>query len=176
LLPGIETSVEHRTRKGRTLLCKRAVFAILFLIAAALCGALELEVRLTVSGVKPGGGTVYAAVFDSAEGYRKNVPFRTLAIQASAETIRAGLPLPPGEYVFSLYQDRNSNGKLDTNFIGIPTEPVGISNYDGKGPPGGFQKHKIHIDASSLGIEIRLSEILQRTEASPSGPDRFIIG
>ena len=114
---------------------------------------------LSVSGVKPGGGTIYAAVFDTADGYRKNVPFRSLALQPASPVVEAIVTLPPGEYVFSLYQDLNSNGKLDTNFIGIPREPVGISNYDGKGPPGGFERQKVRIPAGGMTLEIRLISI-----------------
>jgi outer membrane protein len=42
----------------------------------------------------------------------------------------------PGEYALVLYYDENANGRLDQNFIGIPTEPVGLANrYQPKGPP-----------------------------------------
>ena len=36
--------------------------------------------------------------------------------------------LPPGEYALSIFYDKNDNGELDTNFIGIPKEPVALSN------------------------------------------------
>jgi uncharacterized protein (DUF2141 family) len=36
--------------------------------------------------------------------------------------------LPPGRYALSVLQDMNGNRKLDTNFIGIPTEASGSSN------------------------------------------------
>lgn len=135
------------------------IAAALTLLAAAYAEAQEAVVRLTVSGVKPAGGTVYAAVFDSADGYRKNVPLRSLTLQPASSVVEATVTLPPGEYVFSLYQDLNSNGKLDTNFIGIPREPVGISNYDGKGPPGGFDRQKVRISAAGMALEIRLIAI-----------------
>jgi len=34
----------------------------------------------------------------------------------------------PGRYAVSVFHDENSNGKMDTNFIGIPREGVGASN------------------------------------------------
>ena len=139
---------------------KRAVTVILVLASAVLTASQEASIRLEVSGVKPGGGIVYLAVFDSAEGWRKNVPLRTLTLQSAARIVEAALALPPGEYVFSLYQDLNANGKLDTNFIGIPREPVGISNYDGKGPPGGFDRQKVRVYAAGIALEIRMIEIL----------------
>jgi uncharacterized protein (DUF2141 family) len=33
-----------------------------------------------------------------------------------------------GTYAVALFHDENGNGKLDTNFIGIPSEGVGVSN------------------------------------------------
>ena len=36
--------------------------------------------------------------------------------------------LPFGVYALAIYQDVNSNGKIDKNFIGIPTEPYAFSN------------------------------------------------
>ena len=36
--------------------------------------------------------------------------------------------LPEGQYALSCFQDLNGNGKLDTNLVGIPTEPYGFSN------------------------------------------------
>lgn len=40
--------------------------------------------------------------------------------------------LEEGIYAVSIFQDENDNGKLDTNFIGIPSEPYAFSN-DAKG-------------------------------------------
>ena len=36
--------------------------------------------------------------------------------------------IPYGTYAVSIIHDENSNGKLDTNFFGIPKEGVGVSN------------------------------------------------
>lgn len=36
--------------------------------------------------------------------------------------------IPSGTYAISLFHDRNSNGKLDTNFLGIPREDYACSN------------------------------------------------
>ncbi len=36
--------------------------------------------------------------------------------------------MPGGTYAAAVIHDENSNNKLDTNFIGVPTEGYGISN------------------------------------------------
>lgn len=45
--------------------------------------------------------------------------------------------LPDGEYAIQVMHDRNGNGKLDTNFVGIPNEPWAFSNNatGNMGPP-----------------------------------------
>ena len=47
---------------------------------------------------------------------------------------------------------------LDTSFIGMPKEPVGLNNYDGKGIPGKFKKHKFSVNENTE-IIIPLKEI-----------------
>lgn len=87
-----------------------------------------LTVRL--SGLKTLKGVVSAALFDEA-GYKakdgvpnaaQNIPVTSEALSFTFDDVAAG------EYGLKLYHDVNENGKLDTNFIGIPTEPYAFSN------------------------------------------------
>lgn len=48
--------------------------------------------------------------------------------------------LDAGDYAVAVHHDDNDNGKMDTNFIGIPKEPVGLSN--GAVPKFGPPKYK----------------------------------
>ena len=45
--------------------------------------------------------------------------------------------IPHGDYALKVFHDENENQKLDTNFIGMPKEPIAMSNNAvGKfGPP-----------------------------------------
>jgi len=36
--------------------------------------------------------------------------------------------IPPGKYAMAVIHDENMNGKLDTNWMGVPTEDCGFSN------------------------------------------------
>jgi uncharacterized protein (DUF2141 family) len=51
---------------------------------------------------------------------------KTAAIQLPITQVNL-VPPGPGRYAVTVVQDVNSNGKMDTNFLGIPTEPVGLS-------------------------------------------------
>jgi uncharacterized protein (DUF2141 family) len=43
----------------------------------------------------------------------------------------------PGRYAIRLFQDRNRDNELQTNFVGLPAEPWGMSNNPSlmRGPP-----------------------------------------
>ena len=50
-----------------------------------------------------------------------------IAVEDNIETIVID-DLPIGEYAFILYHDKNSDGKMNRKFIGIPKEPYAFSN------------------------------------------------
>jgi uncharacterized protein (DUF2141 family) len=43
------------------------------------------------------------------------------------------IPFQPGEWAFSVLDDENGNGKMEYNFMGIPREGFGFSDYFLKG-------------------------------------------
>ncbi len=47
------------------------------------------------------------------------------------------IDIPGGKYAVAVFQDVNYDGKLSTNFLGIPTEPYGFSKnkFGTFGPP-----------------------------------------
>lgn len=59
--------------------------------------------------------------------------------------------LPYGDYAISVHHDEDNNGKVNTNFFGIPNEGLGSSN-DAKGVfgPPSFDKAKITLNKSEL--------------------------
>ena len=89
-------------------------------------------VELQLSGLRDASGNIYIAVYNSEDAWlgdttvlQKKV---VIAEALDGDIVRAGLHLQPGEYAFSIFYDSNNNGKLDTNFIGIPKEPLAMSN------------------------------------------------
>ncbi len=56
--------------------------------------------------------------------------------------------LPAGEYALAVFQDVNTDGKINRNLVGIPKEPYGFSNNIKprlSAPP--FEKTKFLLDA-----------------------------
>lgn len=66
--------------------------------------------------------------------------------------------IPKGEYAILAFHDLNSNGKLDRNFLGIPSEPYAFSNNvkGFLGLPAKYDKAKINLqDSTEVDINLR---------------------
>ena len=105
-------------------------------------------------------GVVRVVIYDNAEGFpsdpSKGVQFKVSTIRGNIATLTfTGLAL--GDYAVAVYHDENNNNKMDTNFMGIPSEGYGASN-DAKGfmGPPKFADAKFQLNSSSQMINIRL--------------------
>ncbi len=134
---------------------KKIIF--LFLVSVNLFSQ-EFKINLQINNVKQNKGKIFIAVYNKAESYKKQVPDIPIIIESKTNPLSIELSIPKGDYVFSVFQDINNNNKLDTNLVGMPKEPVGISNFDGKGIPGTFKKLNMKIDKDTK-VTINLIEI-----------------
>jgi uncharacterized protein (DUF2141 family) len=116
-----------------------------------------INVNLEINGIKINNGKIYVAIYSNEIDYISENSFIKFTLEPDNATLNYNFELPDGEYVVTLFQDSNSNGKLDTNIFGIPKEPVGITNYNGRGRPGKFQKLKVIVnnDAAKIIVYIR---------------------
>ena len=89
------------------------------------------ELQVEFSNFRAAKGNLYIAIYDRSDAFlqtdraysKKIVPVN----QQGSIKISLG-SLPAGKYALSCFHDLNGNGKLDTNWAGIPTEPYGFSN------------------------------------------------
>lgn len=98
--------------------------------AATLATTTVLRAR--VLNVASDVGSLYVSVYDSKETFLgdEKVVFQLIPVAEHLESGRIvfELTLPYGEYAIAIHHDSNDNQKMDTNFIGIPKEPVALSN------------------------------------------------
>ena len=128
----------------------------LFLFAEETAEEKKLTVQIT--NVTTDEGQIILAIYNSSENYDKRIAFQEVKLQPEVDTVTFETNVPDGEYLVMLVHDINKNGKLDTSFIGMPKEPVGLSNYDGKGIPGKFKKHKFTV-SENLTVTIPLKQL-----------------
>ncbi len=96
------------------------------------------QLTVSISGFENKSGIVRIALYQGEENYmKKSLISRDTVVYSQDEVVVLFSKVPFGEYAIALYHDENANGKLDKNFIGIPTEDYAFSNNaDGRfGPP-----------------------------------------
>jgi len=107
---------------------------------SALAGRADAaDLTVEVKNIRVAEGNIMIAVYNKADAF------------LSEEGMMVGMKLPAktdgvshtftgldaGTYAVSVFHDLNADGELDSNFLGIPKEPVGMSrDARGKfGPP-----------------------------------------
>ncbi|MEI6411294.1 MAG: DUF2141 domain-containing protein [Bacteroidota bacterium] len=92
---------------------------------------LLLALNLIISHITHTTGQINIAIYDRQDAFMNHQKARVLRAVAVEKvgSLQISVPdLPVGNYAVSCYHDINGNGKLDTNWLGIPTEPYGFSN------------------------------------------------
>src|SRR5690606_20947479 len=87
------------------------------------------ELGIKVEGFTSTEGYLYVALHKDAETWMTDKqPLQGQKLLVSGKTMQLVFKdLPDGDYGVTLYQDKNDNGKIDKNVLGIPTEPYGFS-------------------------------------------------
>jgi uncharacterized protein (DUF2141 family) len=111
--------------------------SLLFFICFTLPSFSQFKLEVEITGIKNTKGNLMIQLLDSTQVAVKQ---EMSAIADSACTISFS-DLAPGQYAIRYYHDENLNGKMDTNFVGKPTEGYGFSNnVIGKMGPPPFEK------------------------------------
>jgi uncharacterized protein (DUF2141 family) len=135
----------------------RSVHIILLLIAtlASTRETMGQHYKITVSiiGLRSDRGNLYLSLYHSADGYPKKAAAAFRLSSASISNGRCTIILediPKGVYAIACYHDENNNGKIDTNFFGIPVEGTGASNNArGSWGPPKFKDAKFMVNSDT---------------------------
>lgn len=94
------------------------------------------KLKVIIKGCSNTGGTALIALYNRSQGFMKKEPLRK-----AAEVINSGQitvlfdSIGKGNYAVAVIHDKNANGILDKNDMGIPVEGYGFSN-DARGTFG----------------------------------------
>jgi uncharacterized protein (DUF2141 family) len=142
-----------------------ALFAVLVfanLPAAALAQSSSCpSIHVKVLNIRNSAGNIGCALFESPVGF----PIEFLRYATNINIIKIWdaqarcdfVDIQHGTYALAVIHDENMNGKLDTNWLGIPTEGYGFSN-DAKamlGPPS-FSAASFTYDGQDMEMTISL--------------------
>lgn len=127
--------MSFRETRHEILALAGAVLLITFAAIAQAQGQQENQIHVEIAGLRNDMGLAVCSLFSSVDDFPKKTE-KSLAHSISVIRNRHAVcefsGVAPGTYAISVFHDENSNGKLDTNFVGIPREGVGASN-DAKG-------------------------------------------
>lgn len=133
--------------------------AIALALATLPASGAEPGLQITVSGLKHEGTPLHCALFSKPEGFPKDAA----ALATVTAPVTGGIAtcvfarIPPGTYAVAAFEDRNGNGKLDSNVLGQPTEGYAFSR-DARarfGPPK-FDAAAFAYAGGTLTMQLRI--------------------
>ena len=95
------------------------------------------SITVRVEGANSDKGKMFLALYQDKAAFLKE-PFKALKSDITDKQCEVIFEdLEAGTYAVSIFHDENDNGKMDTNFMGIPKEDYGCSNNASgfMGPP-----------------------------------------
>ena len=137
----------------------RTITGIITLAAtSAFTGSVAAaDLTVTIADVAKAEGEIMLAIYDSENNFRKTETIAARKPATKGEMIFSFPDLTAGDYAVMVFHDRNSNGELDTNLMGMPKEPWGGS-LQGKsvfGAPGWSDtRFELEDDGTSIIITL----------------------
>ncbi len=103
-----------------------------FLLAAFMshAPANKSELQIKVTGFKDNGGKCVIMLFKAEPGFPKEPKKAVQVFPVLIQSKSCELTIPnldTGTWAVSVFHDSNENGEVDTNFMGIPKEGIGVS-------------------------------------------------
>ena len=115
---------------------------------------------ITFTNIKEAKGSLYVGVYKSEADFMKEEKAclkKIIPVTATGNLNLDVSELGPGTYAISCFHDVNGNGKLDTNFLGIPSEPYGFSNNARpkfRAPNWNEAKFEVKAEGSKISIQL----------------------
>jgi uncharacterized protein (DUF2141 family) len=132
---------------------------ILTFFLASFSTANQGKIIITINNCKSDKGKIYIALYNSKENFMKvskAVAKEVLKIKDKKATVEF-TNLPYGTYAFSYYHDENENTKMDSNFLGIPTEGYGFSNNaTGTFGPPSFSASSFSLNSAVYNASVKV--------------------
>jgi uncharacterized protein (DUF2141 family) len=148
-------------------LTQRSSISALVAAAAVLTTALSLAdpsptavLTIRITNLRSSNGQIGCTIYNSATGFPTDSAAALQRLWCPISSAAASCmfaPLPAGTYAVACFHDENNNGKLDTGFLGIPTEGTVASNHAKglMGPPS-FEKAKFTFSGVVSEMALRM--------------------
>jgi uncharacterized protein (DUF2141 family) len=159
------TSFKSPIRLDSRSLASQALAARLWLALVAAClgatPAVAADLTVVVQNIQSNAGQVMLGLFGNGADFPKTptqgVQAPAVGRDASGRLTFLLRNLAPGSYALSAYHDLDANGRLNSNLLGVPSEPYGFSNNArGTLSPPSFQAATFTLPEQGLTLELRV--------------------
>jgi len=128
------------------------------LLASTNAMAQNVDLTVTLKGIRDDAGNLRAGLYREPETFRKED--RALAIVSVAavrgETTLVFKDIAPGRYAIMAYHDENADERLNLRLGMFPTEGYGLSNNPAVFGPPRFTDSAFDVSATGNAVEITL--------------------
>ena len=116
------------------------------------------NLTVTVEQVRNSKGDIRFSIFDVPSQFPQGNELNSKDIPAQIGFVTVQFyNLIPGAYAIAIHHDENSDGEMNTNFIGLPKEGYGFSNNAKVNfAPPVFEGAAINLDVGDKSIRIRV--------------------
>ena len=114
----------------RLISSKLLVLCVAFLFLSVKSETKRLKLTLHITNIQDVRGRLQVGIYDNKNDFPKEgKEFKRCFIKVDGNEVKFTVQdMPPGEYAIAIYHDANSDGKCNSNFLGVPTECYGFSN------------------------------------------------
>ncbi|MDY2588115.1 DUF2141 domain-containing protein [Winogradskyella aquimaris] len=109
-------------------LVKIATAIILSIMSSNVYAQETFNLTVKIEDADSNDGQIFVSVYNTAANFLDTSYKGAISKITNNGCVVTFEGLPKGTYAVSTFHDENDNGKLDTNFIGIPKEDYGCSN------------------------------------------------
>lgn len=139
---------------------KSAILTVLFVLVSFVAFSQNCEIVVNIDGFRTDNGKCLLSLFNNKKGFPSNPDKAVYITYGRIQNRKLTLLIKDiaiGEYAIAVVHDENDNNKLDTNFLGMPKEGVGVSNNAKSmmGPPK-YEDAKFQLNKEGLVTNIRI--------------------
>ena len=118
---------------------------LVLLMFGGLTNLYSQQLEIKVTNINDKNARLIVEFYNSKTDFLKQPIIRKVYNVSSSVAIIKINDIPAGKYAIGVIHDENKNGKLDANFLGIPKEPIGLSNYEKVAGPPKYEKALVEI-------------------------------
>jgi uncharacterized protein (DUF2141 family) len=140
---------------------KSIISLSLFCLLCKCVQAQSNDLTVKITGLKSNTGKCLIALYKDKKGFPTEAKDALKTISTAIKDGKCTFVfsnIASGDYAVSVVHDENDNGKLDTNFLGIPKEGIGTSNNAKStlGPPSyAASRFAMSSKTNSISITIK---------------------